>query len=105
MERIELLSPAGDLERLKVTLLYGADAVYIGGKQYSLRANATNFSFDEIKEGCDFAHKLGKKVYITINIVFHNEDMDGIYDYLKKVVECGVDAIIVSDPFIISYCH
>lgn len=103
MERIELLSPAGDLERLKVTLLYGADAVYIGGKQYSLRANATNFSFDEIKEGCDFAHKLGKKVYITINIVFHNEDMDGIYDYLKKVVECGVDAIIVSDPFIISY--
>ena len=103
MERIELLSPAGDLERLKVTLLYGADAVYIGGKQYSLRANATNFSFDEIKEGCDFAHKLGKKVYITVNIVFHNEDMDGIYDYLKKVVECGVDAIIVSDPFIISY--
>lgn len=103
MERIELLSPAGDLERLKVTLLYGADAVYIGGKQYSLRANATNFSFDEIKEGCDFAHKLGKKVYITINIVFHNEDMDDIYDYLKKVVECGVDAIIVSDPFIISY--
>ena len=103
MEKIELLSPAGDLERLKVTLLYGADAVYIGGKQYSLRANATNFSFDEIKEGCDFAHKLGKKVYITINIVFHNEDMDGIYDYLKKVVECGVDAIIVSDPFIISY--
>ena len=103
MERIELLSPAGDLERLKVTLLYGADAVYVGGKQYSLRANATNFSFDELKEGCDFAHKLGKKVYITVNIVFHNEDMDGIYDYLEHVVECGVDAIIVSDPFIISY--
>jgi len=84
-------------------LLYGADAVYVGGRQYSLRANATNFSFDELKEGCDFAHKLGKKVYITVNIVFHNEDMEGIYEYLKQVVECGVDAIIVSDPFIISY--
>lgn len=103
MEKIELLSPAGDLERLKVTLLYGADAVYIGGRQYSLRANATNFSFEEIKEGCEFAHKLSKKVYITVNIVFHNEDMDGIYEYLQKVVECGIDAIIVSDPFIISY--
>lgn len=103
MKRIELLSPAGDLERLKVTLLYGADAVYIGGQKYGLRANATNFSLDEIKEGCDFAHSLGKKVYITVNIVFHNEDIDGIYQYLKDVVDCGVDAIIVSDPFIISY--
>lgn len=103
MERIELLSPAGDLERLKVTLMYGADAVYIGGKQYSLRANATNFSFDEIKEACCFAHSLNKKVYITVNIVFHNEDMADIYEYLKNVVDCGVDAIIVSDPFIISY--
>ena len=66
----ELLSPAGDLERLKVTLLYGADAVYIGGQQYSLRANANNFSIDEIREGCSFAHKLGKKVHLTLNIVF-----------------------------------
>ena len=103
MERIELLAPAGDLERLKVTLLYGADAVYFGGKQFSLRANATNFTFDEIQEGCEFAHKLGKRVYITINIVFHNEDIAGLYDYLEKVVQCGVDGIIVSDPFIISY--
>ena len=61
MDRVELLSPAGDLERLKITLLHGADAVYIGGQEYSLRANATNFSIDEIKEGCEFAHKLGKK--------------------------------------------
>ena len=75
-KRIELLSPAGDLERLKVTLLYGADAVYIGGEKYSLRANATNFSIDEIREGCLFAHKLGKRVHLTLNIVFHNEDMD-----------------------------
>ena len=103
MKKIELLSPAGDLERLKVTLLYGADAVYIGGQQYSLRANANNFSIEEIREGCSFAHKLGKKVHLTLNIVFHNEDMDGVEEYIKQVVDAGIDAFIVSDPFIISY--
>ena len=103
MKRIELLSPAGDIERLKVTLLYGADAVYIGGEKYGLRANATNFTLDEIKEGCSFAYKLGKKVYLTLNIVFHNEDMEGVYDYISAVVDAGIDAFIVSDPFIISY--
>lgn len=101
--KIELLSPAGDLERLKIALLYGADAVYIGGQDYSLRANATNFSIDEIKEACDFVHRLGKKVYQTANIVFHNEDIAGVYDYFKKAVDAGIDAFIVSDPFIISY--
>lgn len=103
MTRVELLSPAGDLERLKVTLLYGADAVYIGGQAYSLRANATNFSLEEIKEGCTFAHKLNKKVYLTLNIVFHNEDMQDVESYIDNVVACGIDAFIVSDPFIISY--
>ena len=103
MKRIELLSPAGDLERLKVTLLYGADAVYIGGESYSLRANAHNFSLDEIKEGCEFAHKLGKRVHLTLNIVFHNEDMADVKKYISDVVDCGIDAFIVSDPFIISY--
>ena len=103
MDRIELLSPAGDIERLKVTLLYGADAVYIGGQKYSLRANATNFSLEEIKEACDFAHYLNKKVYLTLNIVFHNEDMDGVEEYIKDVVDAGIDAFIVSDPFIISH--
>lgn len=103
MTKIELLSPAGDLERLKVTLLYGADAVYIGGEQYSLRANATNFSLEEIEEACSFAHKLNKKVYLTLNIVFHNEDMSDVESYINSVVKCGVDAFIVSDPFIISY--
>ena len=103
--RIELLSPAGDLERLKIALLYGADAVYIGGKDYSLRANANNFSIEEIKEACDFAHNLNKKVYLTLNIVFHNEDIDGVYDYIKKVVEAGIDAFIVSDLFIVKYIH
>ena len=103
MKKIELLSPAGDLERLKVTLLYGADAVYIGGERFGLRANATNFSIDEIKEGCKFAHKLNKKVYLTLNIVFHNEDIDEVEDYIKEVVNAGIDAFIVSDPCIISY--
>lgn len=103
MTKIELLSPAGDLERLKVTLLYGADAVYIGGEQYSLRANATNFSLEEIEEACNFAHKLNKKVYLTLNIVFHNEDMSDVESYINAVVKCGIDAFIVSDPFIISY--
>ena len=103
MDKVELLSPAGDLERLKVTLLYGADAVYIGGEKYSLRANANNFTLDEIREGCQFAHKLGKKVHLTLNIVFHNEDMDEVEEYIRQVVDCGIDAFIVSDPFIISY--
>lgn len=102
MKRIELLSPAGDLERLKVTLLYGADAVYIGGKKYSLRANATNFSLEEIKEGCEFAHKYGKKVYLTLNVVCHNEDLEELDDYIESVIDCGIDAFIVSDPYIMS---
>ena len=103
MKKIELLSPAGDLERLKIACLYGADAIYIGGKEYSLRANANNFSIDEIKEACDYAHSLGKKVYLTLNIVFHNEDINGVYDYIKEVVEAGIDAFIVSDLFIVKY--
>jgi len=98
----ELLAPAGDLERLKIALLYGADAVYIGGPLLNLRANAINFTFEEIKEACDFAHSLNKKVYVTVNIVLHNEELDYIEDYLKKLEECTVDAIIVSDPTIIN---
>ncbi len=103
MKKIELLSPAGDMERLKITLLYGADAVYIGGEKYSLRANATNFSLKEIKEACDFAHKLDKKVYLTLNIVFHNEDLIEVKDYIEKVVEAGIDAFIVSDLAVACY--
>ncbi len=103
MKKIELLAPAGDLERLKINLLYGADAVYLGGEKYSLRANATNFTLDELKEGCTFAHSLGKRVHQTINIVFHNEDMEDVKEYIGKCVKAGVDAFIVSDPFIINY--
>ena len=94
---VELLSPAGDLERLKFAFMYGADAVYIGGQNYSLRANAKNFSIDDIKEGVEFAHSLNKKVYVTVNIVFHETDLEGIKEYLLKLDEIGVDAIIVSD--------
>ena len=102
-KRIELLAPAGNLERLKVALLYGADAVYIGGPNYNLRANAINFTFEELKTGIEYAHQLGKKVYVTVNIVFHNEDLDGIDAYLKQLKDIDVDAIIVSDPCVIKY--
>ena len=105
MNRIELLAPAGNLERLKIALLYGADAVYFGGRNYSLRANAKNLDIDEIKEACEYAHNLGKKVYVTVNIVFHNEDIVGLKEYLLELEKCGVDAIIVSDPLVISIVH
>ena len=94
---IELLAPAGDLERLKVAFLYGADAVYIGGQDFSLRANAHNFSLEDIDEGVTYAHKLNKKVYVTVNIVFHDSDLNGLEEYLKNLDAIGVDGIIVSD--------
>ena len=97
MERIELLAPSGNLERLKIALLYGADAVYIGGQDYSLRANAKNFTIDDIKEAVEFAHKLKKRVYVTINIVFHDKDLKGLKDYMLVLDKIGVDAFIVSD--------
>lgn len=100
MKKPELLAPAGDLERLKIALLYGADAVYIGGA-FNLRANADNFKLEEIKEGVDYAHKLNKKVYVTVNIAMHNKEYEKVKDYLLKLDEIGVDAIIVSDPAII----
>ena len=98
---IELLAPAGDLEKLKFAFHYGADAVYIGGQNFSLRANAKNFSLEDIQEGVSYAHKRGKKVYVTVNIIFHEEDVNGVEEYLKKLDEIGVDAIIVSDLYIV----
>lgn len=100
-KKIELLAPAGNIEKLKFAYLYGADACYIGGRDYSLRANAKNFSLEEIKEATLYAHKINKKVYVTVNIVFHNEDITGIIAYLKALEDIKVDAIIVSDPLII----
>ncbi len=101
MKRIELLAPAGDLERLKVALHYGADAVYIGGQNFSLRANAKNFSLNDIKEGVEYAHKINKKVYVAVNIVFHNSDLEGLDEYLKTLKEYNVDAIIASDIVVV----
>ena len=98
----ELLAPAGDLERLKIALLYGADAVYIGGKIFGLRANAINFSSEEMKEAVTFAHSLNKKVYVTVNMVLHNKEIKFLLDYLKELESIGIDAIIASDLSVIS---
>lgn len=101
MKRPELLAPAGDLERLKYAIHYGADAVYLGGPLLGLRANAINFTFDEIKEGAAFAHKYGKKIYVTVNIVLHNKEIKKVINYLKELENCDIDAIIVSDLTIV----
>ena len=100
MKKPELLAPAGDLERLKIAFAYGADAVYIGGA-FNLRANADNFKLEEIEKGVEYAHKLNKKVYVTVNIAMHNKELKKIKEYLLKLDEIHVDAIIVSDPKII----
>lgn len=98
MGRVELLAPAGDLERLKIAIMYGADAVYIGGQVFGLRAAAKNFSLEDLKEGVHYAHEKGIKVYVTANIIPHNEDLKNFPEYLRTIEEIGVDAIIVSDP-------
>ncbi len=96
MNRIELLAPAGDLERLKTAIRYGADAVYLGGKQFSLRSRASNFDLQEIKEGVEFANQYGAKIHVTVNIVPHDEDLTGLEEYLKQLEEIGVTAVIVA---------
>ena len=98
MRDVELLIPASNLEVLKVAVLYGADAVYIGGEMYGLRAKAKNFSMEDVKAGIEFAHKHGVKVYITANIVAHNEDLEGIRKYFEELKEIKPDALIISDP-------
>lgn len=97
----ELLAPAGDFERLYFAFLYGADAVYFGGQNFGLRANAKNFNLEEIKKATEYAHSLGKKVYVTVNIVFHDNDFAGLDEYLKFLDEINVDSIIVSDIAVI----
>ena len=101
MNKIELLAPAGNLEKAKIALLYGADAVYVGGKKFSLRARASNFTTADIKELCDFAHELNKKVYVTMNIIPHDEDLNSLEEYLRDLEKCGVNAIITSSLHII----
>ena len=98
---IELLAPAGDLEKLKFAFHYGADAVYIGGQNFSLRANAKNFSLEDSNAGVEYAHKMQKRVYVTVNIIFHNKDTEGLEEYLWELSRIHVDAVIVSDLFVI----
>jgi len=97
LKKPELLAPAGNLEKLKMALLYGADAVYLGGKAFGLRAFGGNFDDDELKEGVAFAHALKKKVYVTVNIFPHNSDLPALPAYLKRLEEFGVDAVLVGD--------
>lgn len=96
--KVELLVPAGSLEVLKVAVDYGADAVYIGGQAYGLRAKADNFSIDEMKEAAAYAHAKNTKVYVTANIFAHNYDIDGMKTYFEQLKDTGVDAVLVSDP-------
>lgn len=102
MKLPELLAPAGNLEKLKIAVLYGADAVYLGGEAYGLREKAGNFSLEDLEKGLEFAHKRGVKVYVTVNIIPHNDDLEGIPEYIKKLDSLGVDAVIVADPGIFS---
>ncbi len=98
MRKPELLIPASSLEVLKIAVIYGADAVYIGGEAFGLRAKAKNFSMEDMKEGVEFAHAHGVKVYVTANILAHNYDLDGVRAYFAELKEIGPDALIISDP-------
>ncbi len=98
MRKTELLVPAGSLEVLKTAVMFGADAVYIGGEAFGLRAKAHNFSLEEMREGCKFAHERGVKVYVTANILAHNEDLEGVEEYFGELKGIGIDALIISDP-------
>ncbi len=102
LNKVELLAPAGNLEKLEFAIRYGADAVYLGGQQFGLRSKAGNFSFDDMDKGIDFAHKNGAKVYVAMNIIAHDEDLKGLEDYLYTIKSIDADAIIVADPAIIS---
>ncbi|MFC5405201.1 peptidase U32 family protein [Cohnella soli] len=101
LDKPELLAPAGNLEKLKFAVHYGADAVYIGGQKYGLRSNADNFSFEEMREGVEFAAKYGAKVFVATNIYAHQEDLDGIAEYLRELEKAGIAAIIAADPAIV----
>ncbi|GAA0862965.1 U32 family peptidase [Paraclostridium tenue] len=102
MQNIELLAPAGDLERLKTAFVYGADAVYIGGEIFGMRSAAKNFNKEDMAEGIKFAHERGKRVFVTVNIIPRNEEFEQLEAYLKELDEIGVDAVIVSDPGVFS---
>lgn len=100
----EVLAPAGTLEKLKTAFVYGADAVYIGGNQYGLRSRAGNFTFDEMREGVEFARKYNGKVYVAANMVTHEGDEDGAGEFFRTLRDIGIDAVIVSDPALMEIC-
>ena len=102
MKKVELLAPAGDLEKLKTAIIYGADAVYFGGEMFSLRAQAGNLTIDDIKEGLFFVHERNKKAYLALNIYAHNEDIVPLKEYLNEIKDLGIDGYIISDPGIVS---
>ena len=102
MNKPELLAPAGNLEKLKTAIEFGADAVYLGGSRLNLRAYADNFTTEQLKEGIEFAHSRGKKVHVTLNIIPHDSDLEGIEEYLKELYELGIDAAIIADPGIMT---
>ena len=103
MRKPELLVPASSLEVLKIATVFGADAVYIGGEAFGLRAKARNFSKEEMAQGIAFAHEHGVKVYVTVNILAHNYDLAGVREYLKELKELKPDALIIADPGIFTY--
>lgn len=98
MKKVELLAPAGDLEKFKTAIQYGADAVYLAGDKLGLRTASKNLSLDDIKEATKLAHSLDKKVYLTLNVISHNKDLEGVDEYIQSMDDAGVDAFIVSDP-------
>lgn len=102
--KVELLAPAGNIECLKTALYFGADAVYLAGKQYGLRAFAANFTQEELGEAVRLAHSLKKRVYLTLNALFRNQDFEGFPEYLLRIKEMGIDAVIVSDPGVMQCC-
>lgn len=102
MKKPELLAPAGNLEKAEIAFAYGADAVYVGGKNFSLRAGAGNFSLDEIQGGIELAHRLGKRLYVAVNIFAHNRDLEGLPEFLLQLQALGVDGVIISDPGILA---
>lgn len=104
IKKPELLAPAGNLEKLKIAVHYGADAVFLGGQEYGLRSNADNFTMEEIKEGVEFANRYGAKIYVTTNIIAHDENIDVLEDYLRQLEATGATGIIVADPLIIETC-
>lgn len=102
VKKPELLAPAGNLEKLKVAIQYGADAVFVGGKEFSLRSGASNFTLEDIKEAVAFANDYGAAIHVTCNIILHQDNLKGIEEYLRSLDEAGVRAIIVADPYIMS---